>query len=597
MHLSTPYLLTQLTRALACAILCGFPGLSYAQSGDPISISDSLFRAGEYEQVIPLLEAHLQKHPTDLASHIKIGKCRQELGNHQAAIPHLRLAAEAADPSTIAFKLLGQSLIHTGEYEEARYWFNKYETNEKSDDQIRNWRPVIDTLDYLLGNQMGYEISILTVNTPQDELSMALLGGNFLYCSNGSTDPDYVAPQPRFRMLLSEGSIKGRKAVFFKPTVFADNDASSQRMWACTSPDEKEMAFIQYPLSAFDPMDSTDRRGALMIASLNNGALGSPIPLLPGVSAATPSFSPDGRLLFFAAQLPDSHGGFDLYYMRRDGAGWSKPYHLSSAINTPGNDWYPLLTASGQFYFSTDGFSNGQGAFDIFCSLTDERLIFGEPMSLPYPINTEFNDYSFYPLSDGNTGFLSSDRPDGIGGVDIYYFRRGEMAFPCKEPVAVNTCGYLFDETRLSTDGTGFIYEWDPGDGTHLTGDTVLHCFRRPGLHRVRMNVLEPGTRALNSFSTRIVEIDGETQAVILAPAEAALNQEVPFDGEPSYLDGYDIVSWKWDMGDGHWHSGEKVSHTYRRPGLYVVKLTVAGINSEMRNVGRACMEKTILIK
>ena len=57
---------------------------------------------------------------------------------------------------------------------------------------------------------------------------------------------------------------------------------------------------------------------------------------------------------------------------------------------------------------------------------------------------------------------------------------------------------------------------------------------------------------------------------------EIAVGQKVHFDGSATHLaHGLKAKSFSWNFGDGKTGKGEKVAHTYRRPGKYRVTLKV----------------------
>ena len=58
-------------------------------------------------------------------------------------------------------------------------------------------------------------------------------------------------------------------------------------------------------------------------------------------SCRHPSLSADGQTLYFSSDMPGGFGGFDLWKVRRDGAGWSKPENLGAEINTEGKEGFP----------------------------------------------------------------------------------------------------------------------------------------------------------------------------------------------------------------------------------------------------------------
>lgn len=80
-----------------------------------------------------------------------------------------------------------------------------------------------------------------------------------------------------------------------------------------------------------------------------------PLPFSDGKSTdVDPAVAPDQSFLVFGSgRLPDR--GIDLFIAFRDGAGWGKPVHLGSDVNTPKSDAEPRLSPDGRtLYFSSE---------------------------------------------------------------------------------------------------------------------------------------------------------------------------------------------------------------------------------------------------
>ncbi len=63
--------------------------------------------------------------------------------------------------------------------------------------------------------------------------------------------------------------------------------------------------------------------------------------------------------------------------------------------------------------------------------------------------------------------------------------------------------------------------------------------------------------------------------AKISGPYEGETDQKISFDASDSYDPNGDSMTYKWDFGDGNTAYGEKVTHIYKKPGKYTIKLTI----------------------
>jgi outer membrane protein OmpA-like peptidoglycan-associated protein/Tol biopolymer transport system component len=153
-------------------------------------------------------------------------------------------------------------------------------------------------------------------------------------------------------------------------------------------------------------------------------------PVNTGAWEAQPSFSSDGRSLYFTSNRKGGFGGKDIWMSYLDDQmRWSEPQNLGPEINTVNDDQCPFIHADNQtLYFTSNGWP-GMGGGDIYFSRkTDTGWTKAE--NLGYPINTENDDNALTVSFDGKTAFLSSSREGGFGGLDIYSFELPENAKP-----------------------------------------------------------------------------------------------------------------------------------------------------------------------
>lgn len=131
---------------------------------------------------------------------------------------------------------------------------------------------------------------------------------------------------------------------------------------------------------------------------------------------AAAAISADGKELFL--YIEENEG--DLYHSTFDGRDWSEPEPLPEPINTPYWETSMSLTADGKRLFFASDRPGGLGNLDIYMC---ERLpsgAWGNPKNLGPTINTNGFEDSPYIHSDGKTLYFSSDGRPGLGGYDVF---------------------------------------------------------------------------------------------------------------------------------------------------------------------------------
>jgi outer membrane protein OmpA-like peptidoglycan-associated protein len=146
-----------------------------------------------------------------------------------------------------------------------------------------------------------------------------------------------------------------------------------------------------------------------------------------------PSLSADGSLLFFSSNRPGGYGGMDIYAVKKEGDNWGLPINLGPNVNSDGDEIFPFVTASNVLYFSSDG-KKGTGGLDVF-SVVMNGMEASEPLRLPEPINSAYDDFAFTADKTEKLGYLTSNRPGGKGQDDIY-----RWTFNGKRPQMANVC-------------------------------------------------------------------------------------------------------------------------------------------------------------
>lgn len=148
----------------------------------------------------------------------------------------------------------------------------------------------------------------------------------------------------------------------------------------------------------------------------------------PGHADADMAFSPGGDWVYFISNRPLPSYSLERYNIWRSRVtehGLVTPEPLGPHINGPGHELYPMLVADGSLYFSAER-DDSRGARDSYrAQFRDSE--FESPVNLGPGINGPTDEGDIY-VSPDETYIIhvAADRPDGLGGADLYLSFRQE---------------------------------------------------------------------------------------------------------------------------------------------------------------------------
>ena len=157
-----------------------------------------------------------------------------------------------------------------------------------------------------------------------------------------------------------------------------------------------------------------------------------------------PSFSIDGKTLYFTSNRPGGKGGKDIWKTTLDENGkWTKAVNMGDSINTDKDETCPFIHYDDQtLYFASNGHV-GMGGFDIFYCRKVNDTTWSAPTNIGYPINTSGDEMNLIVGASGKMAIFSSDKLEGYGGQDLYLFD----LYPEAQPIATTYMkGIVFDE-------------------------------------------------------------------------------------------------------------------------------------------------------
>ncbi|MCS6896091.1 MAG: OmpA family protein [Bacteroidia bacterium] len=142
-----------------------------------------------------------------------------------------------------------------------------------------------------------------------------------------------------------------------------------------------------------------------------------------------PSLTHDRKRLYFASGRPGGMGGSDIWYSEWQNGQWQKPINLGPPINTPGDEYSPMIAADGQTLYFASNYHPGMGGQDLFVTyLTDTGWT--TPRNLGYPLNTPADEQTLCIDAHGRIAYIALVRPEGLGKEDIYEFEVWEGIRP-----------------------------------------------------------------------------------------------------------------------------------------------------------------------
>lgn len=406
--------------------------------------ADAAMTIGEYQEAASLYRrAYMQTAPRERASRgalaYKMGEAYRSFGNVGRALAAYKNAERFGVADSLVLRKQGDMLRYAGNYKGAEEKYKAY--LEKNPEDVLALAGYRSSQKATAIREAG---SAYTVKLDKNFSSSRAdycpafsdRNGSAVYFS--STRNSGTGGQMSGITGTKPGDIyclkKDEKGHWKSPEA-AEGELNSE--WdegaACFTEDGNTMYFTvcrsdpQYP-----------RMAEIWTSTRNDAKWGKPQALKITAdtlsSYAHPALSPDGKWLYFVSDMPGGYGGYDLWRASVVGGhGIGAVENLGPEINTPGNEMFPAFRPSGELYFSSDGREPNLGGLDLYRAKEDTLTKHWEVAHLPYPMNSNGDDFGITFEGLHNRGFFSSNRASAGRGWDkIYSFSFPEILLSVK---------------------------------------------------------------------------------------------------------------------------------------------------------------------
>jgi len=433
----------------------------------------------------------------------------------------------------------------------------------------------------------------LDFNSNADEYAATISNNTLIYCSNSQKGfiPYYSTQTGKPLEHLFIRTIKNTNIFGGEKLLLKNIPIKSVQGSATFSSDGNKLFFTSSGIL------SKDENGELKIyqATYIDGEWKDFTPFAYNnkkYALAQPSLSSNGLTLYFASNMPGGYGGTDLYVSTFKNGHWQKPKNLGAKVNSNKNELFPYISKEGILYFSSDGL-RGLGKLDIFSAkFIDSTWQSVKNMGKPY--NSKEDDFAYFEDPSSFSGFFSSSRKTGID-ADIFRFEKKQP--DCDTLTPFPYCYTFYEEGTLKSESLPLVYEWDFGDGKTKRGLEVDHCFDRPGIYKINLNIIDTITKKVYfneaSYEMDVVPLN---KAHIELSGIPSTSSELYLSAEKSHLNNCIINDYLWDFGDGQSAEGVTTQHTYQARGEYEIKLLVKGKSASTGSSCQACVSRKVTI-
>lgn len=380
------------------------------------SKADKLFDSYEYTQAVNEYLKLVTKEDSDVYVSKQLAECYYNMYNTVEAEKWFRKAIQSQskqDPDT--YYKYAQVLKSNVKYAASDEQMKIFSGMTPNDQRAINFNKNQNYLQELNNKQRLFDVTEISINSVKSDFGAVLYGDALYFVSSRNESNKLYGWNNEPFLDIYKSTYNANKGSYSLPTPVDELNTKFHEGPVSITKDGNVIYFSSesFNENLFDKDKVKKIKfGQVNIykASKENGKWGS-MTSLPFnskmYSSGNPSVDSDGKMLYFASNMPGSIGGTDIWKVTINNDGtYGNPENLGNKINTVENENFPFIADNNVLYFSSNGLT-GFGGFDIFSVDLNKNET---PNNLGKPVNTEKNDFAFSYNKETNIAFLSSNR-------------------------------------------------------------------------------------------------------------------------------------------------------------------------------------------
>jgi peptidoglycan-associated lipoprotein len=408
----------------------------------PLQKADSIYKNKDYYNAIQLYNKALKKATGEESKYIyyQLGECCRNYNSYVEAQAWYQKAITAGSTIPDVNLHMGEMLIMSGEYADAKTYIEKYIKEVPTDNLAKlrlescnlglkgqKEKPLFEVKDQKDLSSISSDYSIAYFKNNKVIISSARMEGSSKYdpsTTQGFSDLYESTYDPQKGLYSKPTKVKGSINTGFNEGTFSFDAATNYAYYSQCNGASGKLKQCNIMYAYYNETANTWENSTLFDYNSQTFRI------------QQPALSADGKSIYFASDMPGGFGGADIYVIKKVNGVWGQPENLGATINTIGNEGFPFISGDSLLVFASDGLS-GLGGLDIFES-SIKNGNYSKPVNMLSPINSSADDFNLVFKDNKNEGFFCSNRIGGVGDDDIYTYE--------KIPVIITASGNIKDK-------------------------------------------------------------------------------------------------------------------------------------------------------